>query len=244
MERIDFVNDNLSLIQNTEGLTFGTDALLLASYIMGRYSEGLELGSGSGIISLLLLSRKKLNRITALEVQQEYACLTKRNAELNGLSDRLSCICTDLRDYKPLTECEAVFSNPPYMKATSGRENKLDKKNIARHEIKGGIEDFCLCAKRSLKFGGSFFAVYRPDRAADLIAAMKANSLEPKRMTLVHADVYSEPSILLIEGKKGGRSGMQVTRPLIIYKDKEHCEYSEEMQLIMESGSFPSDFKR
>ncbi len=244
MERIDFVNDNLSLIQETDGLTFGTDALLLASYISGSFKKGLEIGSGSGIISLLLLTRSKLSSATALEVQEEYAELTRRNAELNSLSERLECVCTDARDYRACTQFDIIYTNPPYMKTSSGKENRLTKKNIARHEVKGDITDFCASAKRLLKFGGSFYAVYRPDRLTDLISAMRDEGLEPKRMTFVLADEKSEPSMLLAEGKCGAKSGMQLTRPLIIYKDKEHREYSEDMNYIMEKGSFPEDFKR
>ena len=244
MERIDYVNDNLKLIQKTDGLTFGTDALLLASYVSGKFSLGCELGGGSGIISLLLLTRQKAERTVALEVQEEYAELINRNAEFNGLSDRLSGIHTDIRDYIPDKEFDLVFTNPPYMKTSSGRANVLSKKNIARHEVKGGIEDFCESAKKLLKFGGSFYVVYRPDRAIDLLSAMRNNSLEPKRLTMVHADTESEPSMMLLEGKLGGKSGLLVTKPLIIYKDKEHREYSEDMDFIMENGSFPPEYKR
>ena len=244
MERCDFVNDNLRLIQDTEGLTFGTDALLLAGYINGRYKKGLELGSGSGIISMLLLAREKVERITALEVQKEYAGLTERNIALNGLGDRMECVCTDLRDYKSQSEFDLVYSNPPYMKTDSGKKNLAEKKNIARHEVNGNIYDFCKAARRILKFGGNFTAVYRPDRLIDLIDAMRKCDLEPKRMTLVFADTESEPSMVLIEGRAGGKGGLLATRPLIIYRDKAHKEYTDEMNYIMENGNFPSDYKR
>ena len=244
MERIDYVNDNLKLIQKTDGLTFGTDALLLASYVLGKFSSGCEFGGGSGIISLLLLTREKLKSAVSLEVQEEYAELINRNAELNSLSDRLVGVHTDLRDYATRADFDIVFTNPPYMKSNSGRANNLSKKNIARHEIMGGIEDFTRSAKRLLKFGGSFYAVYRPDRMVDLIAAMRQSSLEPKRLTMVHADTGSEPSILLVEAKLGGKSGLLFTKPLIIYKDKEHRVYSDDMNFIMENGSFPAEYKR
>lgn len=244
MKRTDYVNDNLKLIQKTDGLTFGTDALLLASFISGKFELGTELGSGTGIISLLLLTRDKLKKTVAIEVQEEYAELTAENAELNSLSDRLSSVRADIREYTPNEEADIVYTNPPYMRSDSGRANTISKKNIARHEVMGGIKDFCLAAKRLLKFGGSFYAVYRPDRMIDLLAAMRECLLEPKRLTFVHADERSEPSMLLVEAKMGGKSGMQLTRPLIIYKDKEHRIYSEDMDFIMENGSFPSDFKR
>ena len=243
-ERIDYVNDKLSLIQKTDGLTFGTDALLLAGYINGKHKSGVEIGGGSGIISMLLLTREKVGTVNCIEVQEEYADLIGRNAELNSLSDRLTPVCSDVRDYKPSEECDVVFTNPPYMKSTSGAHNERTAKTVARHEIFGDIRDFCHAGARLLKFGGTFAVVYRPDRLIDLIAAMRGEGVEPKRMTFVHADADSEPSMVLIEGKKGGKSGLLLTKPLIIYKDKGHKEYGEDMDHIMENGSFPPEYKR
>ncbi len=242
-ERLDYVNDDIELIQNTEGLTFGTDALLLAGYINGKYNSGAELGGGTGIISMLLLARKKIGRIDCIEIQEEYAELIKRNAEHNGFADRLCAICADVREHRPERECEIVFSNPPYMKAASGRSNADGKKNIARHEVAGTIYDFCKSAARSLKYGGSFAAVYRPDRLIDLIDAMRSSGLEPKRMTLVHANEKSEPSMVLVEAKKGGKCGLKFTKPLLIYKNTDNKEYSEDMAFIMDEGSFPKEYK-
>ncbi len=244
MERYDLVNDRLRLIQKTEGLTFGTDALLLAGFIRSKYKSGCELGAGSGIISMLLLTRDKLARAVAVEVQEEYAVLTQRNAELNMLSDRLTAVCSDIRDYKPEGDFEMVFTNPPYMKATSGKACQMNSKNAARHEIFGDIGDFCREAKRLLKYGGDFFAVYRPDRLCDLIYEMRRAGIEPKRMTTVYADTRSEPSMVLIEGRSGGKCGLICTPPLIIYKDEGHREYSDDMNYIMEKGSFPESFGR
>ena len=243
MERCDFVNDDLKLIQDTEGLTFGTDALLLAGYINGKYAKGTELGGGTGIISMLLLTRNKVGEIDCLEIQEEFAELIGRNAEHNGLGDRLSPICTDVRDFRPEKECEIVFTNPPYMKTTSGRANLEDKKNVARHEVAGTIYDFCKSGARILKYGGTFAVVYRPDRLIDLIDAMRKAGLEPKRMTYVHANETSEPSMVLIEAKKGGKCGLKLTRPLLIYKNKDNKEYSDDMSYIMNEGSFPMEYK-
>ncbi len=244
MERCDFVNDKLKLIQQTEGLTFGTDALLLAGYVSGKYKRGCELGCGSGIISMLLLTREKLCSAVALEVQEEYARLSERNAELNDLCDRLQIVNCDLREYRAEGEFDLVYTNPPYMKTTSGRQNMLEKKNIARHEVCGDIYDFCRSAAGMLKYGGCFAAVYRPDRLVDLLDAMRDSKIEPKRITFVHADCTSEPSMALVEGKMGGRCGLIVTPPLIIYTDKAHKTYTDEMNYIMENGSFSSLYKR
>ena len=244
MKRCDFVNDKLQLIQETDGLTFGTDALLLAGYISGKYKYGCEIGSGSGIISMLLLTREKLQSVVAVEVQEEYAILTQKNAELNDLTEKITVVLSDIREYKSEREFDIVYTNPPYMKVDSGRKNEADRKNIARHEVCGDIIDFCRASKRLLKFGGTFAAVYRPDRLCDLFSAMRENSLEPKRITFVHADTESEPSMALVEAKAGGKCGLLVTKPLIIYSDKSHKAYSDDMNYIMENGSFPEGYKR
>ena len=243
-ERIDEVNDRLKLIQKTEGLTFGTDALLLAGYVSGKSPLGLELGAGSGIISFLLLTRDKVKDAVALEVQEDYARLTERNAELNGLSDRLKTLNTDLRDFKSDESFDIVYTNPPYMTVGSGLANTFTGKNLARHEVMGDIRDFCKCASASLKYGGKFAVVYRPDRLTDLLSAMAEYKLEAKRMTFVHADTDSEASMVLIEAKKGGKCGLKLTAPLIIYSDKEHKKYTADMDYVMQFGSFPEKFLR
>ena len=243
-ERIDSVNDSLSLIQKPDGLTFGTDALLLAGYVTGRHSAGAELGGGSGIISMLMLTRDKISTSVAYEVQEEYAELISRNAEYNSLSHRLTSVCADIRELGVSESFDIVYTNPPYMKSSSGKSNLSDKKTIARHEIFGDIRDFTGAASRILKFGGAFYAVYRPDRLTDIICAMRACGIEPKRITFVHADTDAEASMVLIEGKRGGKSGLQLTKPLIIYKDKTHKEYRDEMNYIMQNGSFPPEYKR
>ncbi|MBR2930798.1 MAG: methyltransferase [Clostridia bacterium] len=240
-ERIDYVNDDLSLIQNTEGLTFGTDALLLAAYMPGGYKTGAELGGGTGIVSMLIATRGKVGEILCIEVQEEYALLAERNFEYNGLEGRIKSLHADLREVKA-EDLDTVFTNPPYMKADSGYLNRSGGKRAARHEENGTIEDFCAGAARMLRWGGDFYAVYRPDRLADLIAAMRASGIEPKRMTAVHADPDATPSMILVEGKRGGRSGMKMTKPLIIYRDKAHKEYGTDMEYIMENGSFPDAF--
>lgn len=241
-ERLDYVNDKLSLIQNTEGLTFGTDALLLAGYISGGYTDGIELGSGTGIISMLLLTRDKLQSVTAIDVQEEYASLTRRNAELNSLTERLTAECADIREYKSSREVSLVFTNPPYMKTDSGKANLEDKKNIARHEVFGTVADFVGGAARLLKWGGDFAAVYRCDRMMDLLSAMRECGIEPKRLTTIMADSDTHPSLFLVLGRRGGKCGLRLTRPLIIYSDKAHKTYTPDMDYIMETGSFPSDY--
>lgn len=240
-ERINEINENLRLIEKKDSLTFGTDAYLLSAYLKARQSSvGVELGCGSGVVSLLALTKKKCRHVYGIEVQEEIAEVAKRNAELNSLDDKFTVISSDLREIKASDiggEADVVFSNPPYMRADSGKLNANEQKNISRHEIFGEINDFCACAKRLLKHGGDFYVVYRPDRMADLIFALKSNNLEPKRLTFIHKDTDTPPSLLLISAKLGGNSGMTTSAPVYIYK-KGTNEYTEEYSKIYESCTF------
>lgn len=241
-ERLDRVNDDLMLIQRTDGLTFGTDALLLAGYIDAQGGRALEIGGGTGIISLLTLTRGRFDTVDCCEIQSTFADIIRRNAELNRLADRLFAKESDIRTFRTERQYDAVFTNPPYMTADSGKKNAADEKNTARHEVEGGIADFCRATKRLLRYGGKFYAVYRPDRIGDLVFAMKETGIEPKRLTFVHADLTAEPSVVLVEGRMSGGVGAHVTRPLIIYTDASHKNMSADMEYIMNNGSFPDDF--
>lgn len=240
-ERIDAVNENINLIQKKEGLTFGTDAFLLASFVKPRPSgRAAELGAGTGIISLLLAEREKFGSICAFEIQEDFAALAKRNAALNSLDGKIEVILKDVRDIRSqeFGEFDAVFANPPYMKTDSGKRNASDYKYIARHEVCGGIEDFCAAAYRLLKHGGKFYAVWRPDRLCDLLCVMRASRIEPKIVTPVAADIESAPSMVLVSGIKGGAPSMELTAPLILYADKSRAEMSERAKKIYETLSF------
>lgn len=241
-ERLDRVNDGLMLIQRTDGLTFGTDALLLAAYTERSAGSALEIGGGTGIISMLMLSSGKLERADVCEVQGSFAELSRRNALINGLDGKMTVLEADIRELERPSQYDLIYTNPPYMKTTSGKANVSGEKNIARHEVMGGIDDFLTAAKRLLKFGGRFCAVYRPDRLSDLMDAMRLGGVEPKRMTFVHADTVSLPSVVLVEGRVGGGVGLKITRPLFIYCDRSHKEESEDMKYILKTGSFPADF--
>lgn len=221
-ERIDEVNENIRLIQKKAGLTFGTDAFLLAAYMKEQHrAVAAELGCGTGIISLLCAARNKFAHIHAFEIQEEFATLTKRNITLNSLDERVECHLADIRNVKPSDtggELDVVFANPPYMLTDSGKPNIADAKNIARHEVCGGIYDFCACAKRLLKHGGRFYCVFRPDRLSALFSAMAENKLEPKEMTFVHADTETPPSMVLVCATLGGAPSLKVSAPLILHE--------------------------
>ncbi len=241
-ERLDVVNEKLSLIQRKDGLSFGTDALLLSAYINTAGGKGLEIGGGTGIITMLLLSRGKIDNADVVEVQRDYAELITRNAELNGLDKIMHSLHTDIREFAPECTYDIVYTNPPYMKTTSGKRNESDGKNAARHEIFGDIGDFCEAGRRLTRFGGSFAVVYRPDRLTDLLSALKTNLLEPKRITFVHADTDAEAAMVLIDARRGGGVGAYLTKPLIIYKDKSHTEKTDDMKYIENMGQFPAPF--
>ncbi|MBQ8175379.1 MAG: methyltransferase [Clostridia bacterium] len=241
-EQLDEVNYRIRLIQKKDGLRFGTDALLLAAYMQSKErARAVELGGGSGIISLLCLAKEKFREIECVEIQPAYTELIARNASLNNYADRLHACCCDVRDYAQngmkRQTADIAFCNPPYMH-TGGAANENEEKNIARHEIHGTISDFCAAAARVLRFAGRFYCVYRTDRLIDLIDAMREVKLEPKRMTFVHATENASPSMVLVEGLSGGKPGLRVTRPLILYKSGTQ-EYTTDMECVMSNGYLP-----
>ncbi len=220
-ERIDKINEDLSLIQKKDGLTFGTDAYLLAAFPPARGGTAVDLGAGTGVASLLCAARNKADRIYSVEIQPDFAELCRRNAELNGLGDKLIPICKDVRELSAKDtdgEADFVISNPPYMSADGGKGNDSVAKNIARREVHGTIADFCAAASRVLKYGGDFYTVYRPERLCELISALRENSLEPKVLVTVYPRVDAVPCLVLLKSKKGGKPGLTVAPPLIIYR--------------------------
>ena len=240
-ERVNIINEDLRLIENKISLTFGTDAYLLAALLPSRKNAvGMELGVGSGVISLLALTKKKCRHVYGFEVQREIAEIAQRNAELNGLQDRFNVICKDLRNAtveNTKGEVDFAFSNPPYMKADSGKQNTNENKNASRHEIFGTVNDFCACARKLLKHGGDFYVVYRPDRMVDLLSALRNNGLEPKKITFIHANPNTPPSLFLVSAKKGGKSGLVIDKPIYIYEG-ENQVYTERYKGIYEHCSF------
>lgn len=229
------VNDGLRIIQNREGLTYGTDAFLLSAFVRrSPHAVAAEIGSGSGIISLLLAARQKLKTIYAIEVQAYYADLTARNVTLNGLEEIVRTVPTDARSFR--TECDMVFMNPPFMKTTSGYRNENDGKFAARHEVFGDITDLCSAASDMLKTGGDLYVVYRPDRLIDLLTAMRESRIEPKRLCFVHPTSAHKPCLALVAGKKGGKSGCDLLRPLFL--TDENGKQTPDAERIYQTGDW------
>lgn len=240
-ERFDKINEDLSLIQSKNGLTFGTDSYLLAAFSRPNpRGTCVELGGGTGVVSLLAASRGRFAHIHAVELQPYFAELIERNASLNHLEHAITSHCADVRELNSSTfggEVHAVLSNPPYMKADSGKTNAATEMNIARREENGTIFDFCAVASRLLRWGGAFTVVYRPDRFSDLICAMRENRLEPKRVVFVYPSVTDKPCLVLTEAKKGGAAGTIFARPLIIYADKSTSLYTDDMRRVYDDFS-------
>lgn len=245
-ERLDIVNEKITVIQKKDGLTFGTDAFLLASFIrQQKNSSAVELGTGTGIISLLCAAKEKFKFISALEIQDDFFSIAERNTALNGLNSSVKVIKADIREISAADigkEVDVVFSNPPYMSTESGKRNISDRKYIARHEVCGNIDDFCSAAFRLLKHGGKFYCVWRPDRLSSLMHALKSNRLEPKTACFVHADCSSEPSMVLISALKGGAEGLKILPPLLLHEaetaSNKSRELTERAKKIYETMSF------
>ena len=244
------INENITLRQNEGSLAYGTDAYLLYAYLRRQTKErACEFGAGSGVISLLASAKGKFSHITAFEIQESIAEIAKQNVETNGFSEKMEVVCKDIREAETVYNGAfgVVFSNPPYMTANSGKLGKNDADSASRHELNGGIDDFAKSASRLLKYGGLFYAVYRPDRLAELLYACKNSGLEPKRMTLVYPTENHVPCLVLLEAKKNGAPGIFVTKPLMIYqsgKPQTNENYTDDMKYIYENGAFHELYQR
>lgn len=231
------INGELKISEPSSGIRFGTDALLLADFAFSSVKKGvcIDLGTGSGVIPLLMLSAGSRSNFIGLELQEEHARIAAENSKENGFENRFKIINGSAEDFKLYFESGAadnIVTNPPYMSADCGKSNESPALAIARREISGGIELFCTAACWALKSGGSFFAVYRPDRLTTLLCAMRNNRIEPKRLRAVCPSVGKKPSLILVEGKKDGKEGLIFEPNLYIYTDGTHKTETQEIQNI------------
>jgi tRNA1Val (adenine37-N6)-methyltransferase len=223
MERIDDLQRNgYKIIQDPDKFCFGMDAVLLSGFAKVRDGAMvLDLGTGTGIIPILLAAKTNALHISALEIQEESVDMAKRSVELNGLGGKIDIVTGDIKqaaDIFELSSFDVITCNPPYMIGQHGLTNPDAPKAIARHEILCTLEDVVRNAAKLLKPGGSFYMVHRPFRLAQIINVMTSYKLEPKRMQLVYPYVDKEPNMVLIEGRRGGKPRMTVEKPLIVYK--------------------------
>lgn len=198
----------------------GTDTFLLSS--LPRLKAGLrvcDLGCGTGLLALLLLQRQPDLQVTGVEIQEAAAALTEKAATENGLTDRLSVRCADLRDIRmhfPTGSFDLVVCNPPYYPPESGRMAADDSIRTARSEVNCTLEDICSAASYLLRWGGSFALVHKPERLTDVLCTLRDHAMEPKRLRFVCRTGSAAPSLVLIEGRRGGKPGLSVEPPLIL----------------------------
>ena len=222
-ERLDDLQRNgLQIIQKTDGFCFGMDAVLLSGFAAVKPGERvLDLGTGTGIIPLLLSAKTEGEHFSALEIQDEIARMAERSVKLNHLENKIEIVHGDIKEASRIfgaASFDVVTTNPPYMTAQHGLTNLYEAKTIARHEVLCNLEDIIRESARTLKAGGRFYMVHRPFRLAEILTAMCEAKLEPKRMRLVYPYVDKEPNMVLIEGIRGAKSRMTVEPPLIVYE--------------------------
>lgn len=218
--RMQEINHGVCLREAAGSLRFGTDALLLSEFVRpAPRKRALELGCGSGAVSLLLALRGAFREVVAVEIQPELAALARENVRLNRKEQTVRIREGDLRLFSPAElggEFDAVLANPPYMRVGSGFASPSPARQRARHECDGGIAEFSLAAARCLRYGGRFYTVYRPDRMESFFAALRAAGLSPKRMVFAHDRPGSAAFVFLCESRKGGAEGLTLLPPLYL----------------------------
>lgn len=220
------------IIQNRRRFCFGMDAVLLSGFAGVRDGgRVLDLGTGTGIIPILLEAKTNGEHFTGLEIQEESADMARRSVKLNGLEHKIEIVTGDIRDASTLfgaSSFDVVTTNPPYMIAQHGLKNADAAKTIARHEVLCTLGDVVEQSARLLKPGGRFFMVHRPFRLVEIFCLMHQYGIEPKRMRMVHPFADQEPNMVLIEGLRGGKARLTVEKPLIVFK--EQGIYTEEIR--------------
>ena len=239
-ERIDDLQlDNLKIIQNKDGFCFGIDAVLLSDFARDIRNDSavLDLGTGTGIIGILLCAKTKLSKIYGIDIQKDVCDMALRSIKLNNLEDKFEIINTNIKDLKNIFEentFDAIVSNPPYKKDNSGLKNESETKLISRHEITASLEDFISVSSKLLKNNGSIYMVHRPERLSDLFYLLKKYNLEPKKLRLVQSYIDSKPKLILVKATKNAKSFLSIEEPLIIYN--KDGSYTDEIFKIYGKG--------
>ena len=224
-ERIDDLQRNgYRIIQDPSRFCFGMDAVLLSGFAKaGEGARVLDLGTGTGIIPILMEAKTDAAQLIGLEIQKESAEMARRSVNLNELQDKIQIVDGDIKEAGQIFDAasfDVITNNPPYMINQHGLQNPDSPKAIARHEVMCTLEDVVAAAAKLLKPGGKLFMVHRPFRLAEIMVMMSKYKIEPKRMRLIYPFVDHEPNMVLIEGVRGGKPRMTVEKPLIIYKEQ------------------------
>jgi tRNA1Val (adenine37-N6)-methyltransferase len=231
---LDHIRD-VKVYQPKEGYRFSVDALLLYTFVQAPLAHKIaDLGAGSGIIGLLLAKKYPSAHVSLFELQDRLAAVAEKNIVLNGVGKRVRVIKGDVCEINSITSPVAeagsydlVVSNPPFRKERSGLVNPGEERAIARHEIKLKLPELVKAAHYLLKTKGKFFLIHHPGRLAELVSALREKRMEVKRLRFVHSSATSEAKMVLVEALHGGRVGLKVERPLVIYDER--GEYTEEM---------------
>jgi len=232
-ERIDDLQRNgLKIIQNSEKFCFGMDAVLLSGFVSTtKGKQMLDMGTGTGILPLLLSAKTDIEHLTGLEIQPESAEMAQRSVDMNNLGERVSIVTGDIKiadEIFELSSMDVITCNPPYMIGQHGITNPDSPKAIARHEVLCTFDDVARVTGRLLKPGGHFYLVHRPFRLVEIMTTLTKYHLEPKRMRLVHPFVDREPNMVLIEAVRGGNSRITVEKPLILFSEPD--VYTDEVK--------------
>ena len=222
-ERVDDLHRNgYRLIQDPKRFCFGVDAVLLSGFAAAKKGDKvLDLGTGTGIIPILMSAKTQAAHFSALEIQPESAEMARRSVLLNDLQDKIDIVEGDIKKaaeiFKP-SYFDVITTNPPYMNFEGGLKNSFDPKTIARHEVLCSLDDIALAAQKLLKFGGHFYMVHRPHRLTDIMCTLRAHKIEPKKIRFVQPYANREPNMVLIEGVRSGKPMVKVMPTLVIYK--------------------------
>lgn len=243
-ERIDDLEfKGLKIIQKNDGFCFGIDAVLLSDFSkdIRDNCKVLDLGTGTGILSILLSRKTKLSKIYGIEIQKDISDMAKRSVKLNNLDDKIEIINTDIKKLNEIftiNSFDAIVTNPPYKEQNSGKINENEYKYISRHETTANLYDFIKISVQLLKDKGSFYMIHRPDRLVDIICTLRENNLEPKKMRFVYSNKEKEPKLVLIKAVKNAKKFLKIEKPLFVYD--EDGNYTEEILKIYNKIEFES----
>ncbi|HIW41004.1 MAG TPA: tRNA1(Val) (adenine(37)-N6)-methyltransferase [Candidatus Mediterraneibacter vanvlietii] len=224
-ERVDDLQiQGLELIQNPEGFCFGVDAVFLSDFARVKPGESvLDLGTGNGIIPILLSAKTEGKHFTGLEIQDKTADMARRSVAYNGLEDKVEIVTGDIKEaaelFKPAF-FDVITTNPPYMLAEHGLRNPDSSKAIARHEVLCSLDDILRESMKLLQDKGRFYMVHRPFRLTEIMIKMNYYKIEPKRIQFIHPYIDKEPVLVLIEGVRDARSRVTVEPPIVIYEGR------------------------
>ena len=233
IERIDDLEyKGLKLIQDETGFCFGVDSVLLSDFAkcIKRKSKVLDLGTGTGIISILLSKKQSDLKIYGIEVQEDVAEMASRSVKLNSLEDTIKIINDNLKNLENHFEqgsIDAIVTNPPYKKNNTGVKNEDYKKLVSRHEIECTLEDIITVSKKILKDKGEFYMINRAERLVDVLSLLRINKIEPKELRFIHSKENEKPLLFMVKAVKYGGEFLKIEKPLVIYR--EDGEYTDEI---------------